>query len=64
MKVFLIPDKKQFQVTLAALALLCASYTAGTALTPTAYAAEQVETPRISVSVLIGKCGLCRNATP
>lgn len=50
MKVFLIPDKKQFQVTLAALALLCASYTASTALTPTAYAAEQVETPRISVS--------------
>lgn len=50
MKVFLIPDKKQIQVTLAALALLCASYTAGTALTPTAYAAEQVETPLISVS--------------
>lgn len=46
----LLTNKKQIKATLAALALLCASFTASAAFTPAAYAAEQAETPRISVS--------------
>lgn len=43
--------KKQLKATLVAAALLCTSFAASASLTPTsAYAAEQVETPRISVS--------------
>lgn len=43
--------KKQFKATLVAAALLCTSLAASASLMPgSAYAAEQVETPRISVS--------------
>lgn len=51
MQNLLTQKKKHFKVTLAAFALLCASFAANTSLsTPTAYAAEQLDIPHISVS--------------
>ena len=51
MQNLMMKHKKHLQATLLAAALLCTSFAASASLAPAnAYAAEQVETPRISVS--------------
>ena len=51
MQKLIMNHKKYFKITLAALALLCTTFVANAGITPgRAYAAEQAETPRVSVS--------------